>query len=330
VVASVCVACWSWIAVLPRRCILSIIVPQRLAPVLALYTSLLSRVFCPFLHHIFVHCSPKGDPMAEPSKSTLVALYVNLRQSGQTMDDVVQSLQAAAYQLSNEDRRALGRAVQGWETQHGPTYPGATEVASTPIRPIPPVPSPAITALVPTGSPFGTRFLDPSKIAPAPTAPGKRPRLCPHCGKKNPPTEIYCYGCGHILTSKFQATKNIEAKARWGTAYFAPSSRLFLTIRGHPKAVEVILARPVTVGRSSPDSSLQPDIDLAPYKAEELGVSRLHAEIRRQDDTLVLVDLQSSNHSYVNGQCLHPHEVRALRPGDEIRLGKLVMKVSFR
>jgi FHA domain len=265
--------------------------------------------------------------MAEPSKSSLFALYVNLRQSGQTMDEVVQSLQAAAYQLTKEDRRALGRAVQEWEAKNGPKYPGATEVVPAPVRPISPVPSPAP---VPAASPFGTRFLDPSKIPGAPVTPGKRPRLCPHCGKKNPPTELYCYGCGHILTSKAQATKHIEAKARWGTAYFAPSSQLFMSIRGYPKAVEVILARPVTLGRSSPDSSLQPDIDLAPYKAEELGVSRLHAEIRRQADTVVLVDLQSSNHSYVNGQCLHPHEVRVVRPGDEVRLSKLVMKVSFK
>ena len=70
----------------------------------------------------------------------------------------------------------------------------------------------------------------------------------------------------------------------------------------------------------------------APGRTDELslGVSRLHAGLRRHGDTLVLTDLGSLNHTYVNGEQLHPHEVRVLHDGDEIRFGHLVARVYFR
>ncbi|PJF25755.1 MAG: hypothetical protein CUN53_11175 [Phototrophicales bacterium] len=47
------------------------------------------------------------------------------------------------------------------------------------------------------------------------------------------------------------------------------------------------------------------------------------------NDTLSVTDLRSSNGSFVNNQRLHSHEVRVLRTGDELRLGKLVLGVVF-
>jgi pSer/pThr/pTyr-binding forkhead associated (FHA) protein len=73
-----------------------------------------------------------------------------------------------------------------------------------------------------------------------------------------------------------------------------------------------------------------PDIDLTPYGADDKGVSRLHASLHRQEETLVLSDLGSVNHTFINGQRLHAHEVRVLRDGDEIRLGRLVLYAYFR
>jgi pSer/pThr/pTyr-binding forkhead associated (FHA) protein len=59
-------------------------------------------------------------------------------------------------------------------------------------------------------------------------------------------------------------------------------------------------------------------------------VSRMHAGLRRQGDTLVLTDLGSLNYTFINGQRVHPHEVRILRNGDELRIGQLKMRVYFR
>ncbi|MCA9069590.1 MAG: FHA domain-containing protein [Planctomycetaceae bacterium] len=59
------------------------------------------------------------------------------------------------------------------------------------------------------------------------------------------------------------------------------------------------------------------------------AVSRRHCEVRVQGSDLVLYDLGSSNGTYVNGQRLHPREIRILRNGDQLRLGKLVILVSY-
>ena len=60
------------------------------------------------------------------------------------------------------------------------------------------------------------------------------------------------------------------------------------------------------------------------------AVSRRHARIFHEYDLYRIEDLGSSNGTFINGQRLMPKEVRALRHGDELRLGRLVMMVSFR
>ena len=85
----------------------------------------------------------------------------------------------------------------------------------------------------------------------------------------------------------------------------------------------------ILIGRSSQKTGTIPDVDLSPYNAAESGVSRQHARLKFQDNTISIVDLGSVNHTYINGQRLHAHEVRVLRDGDEIRLGRLTMRVTF-
>jgi pSer/pThr/pTyr-binding forkhead associated (FHA) protein len=84
------------------------------------------------------------------------------------------------------------------------------------------------------------------------------------------------------------------------------------------------------LGRLDPASGTAPDLDLTPYGALQGGVSRIHAAIRRGEDTLTLVDLGSVNGTHLNGQRLIPNQPRVLRDGDEIRLGKLVAHVYFK
>jgi len=40
-------------------------------------------------------------------------------------------------------------------------------------------------------------------------------------------------------------------------------------------------------------------------------------------------DLGSANGSFLNGQRLYPNEKRIVRDSDELRLGRLVMRVRF-
>lgn len=78
-----------------------------------------------------------------------------------------------------------------------------------------------------------------------------------------------------------------------------------------PRTVEV--RRDVTViGRGS-------DADV---RLSDTGISRRHAELRREGDDLVLVDLGSTNGCIVNGR---PIERVRLSPGDRIQLGRTTL-----
>src|SRR5712691_13206888 len=68
----------------------------------------------------------------------------------------------------------------------------------------------------------------------------------------------------------------------------------------------------ITLGRYGPYST-QPSLDLAPYSAFELGVSRLHATIYRQAGDLIFEDMDSNNGSYINAERIAPQVPHALR-----------------
>jgi Protein of unknown function (DUF3662)/FHA domain len=70
---------------------------------------------------------------------------------------------------------------------------------------------------------------------------------------------------------------------------------------------------PVTIGR-------QAECDVV---LDDSNVSRRHAEVRRQGEDYVLVDLGSTNGSKVNGTRI---KQQALTDGDEITLGKTLLR----
>jgi pSer/pThr/pTyr-binding forkhead associated (FHA) protein len=73
-----------------------------------------------------------------------------------------------------------------------------------------------------------------------------------------------------------------------------------------------------------------PDIDLTPYQAYASGVSRLHAVVKRDSDRVLVMDLGSSNGTYVNGRRINPHVEETLNHGDILALGKLKIQVLLR
>jgi predicted component of type VI protein secretion system len=82
-----------------------------------------------------------------------------------------------------------------------------------------------------------------------------------------------------------------------------------------------------TLGRSAEGQPIVPDVDLAPYNAYVNGVSRLHAAIKRANNRIVVVDLGSSNGTYLNGTRLSPYVEMPVLHGDLVYLGKLKIQV---
>ena len=81
------------------------------------------------------------------------------------------------------------------------------------------------------------------------------------------------------------------------------------------------------MGRVSVGQTIMPDIDLTPHEAFDSGVSRLHAVLRNSESRVTIMDLGSSNGTYVDGTRLEPEREHSLSHGSIISLGKL--KIQF-
>lgn len=163
---------------------------------------------------------------------------------------------------------------------------------------------------------------------------------CPYCGEQNREGTLFCEECGQTLfgdkLSSMTATRQLQnvpdelgLKATWGTARFSDTASVVIHIRDAEEPIELHPLQDTSLGRRDPNAESGPTIDLSPYDAIEKGVSRMHAAIRRGEDTLTLIDLGSVNGTYLNGQRLTPNQPRVLRDGDEMRLGQLVIHVYF-
>jgi pSer/pThr/pTyr-binding forkhead associated (FHA) protein len=85
-----------------------------------------------------------------------------------------------------------------------------------------------------------------------------------------------------------------------------------------------------TLGRVSEAQPIMPDIDLTPYQAYANGVSRLHAVLKREGKRVFVMDLGSSNGTYLNGKRLMPNVDQTINHGDMLALGKLKIQILLK
>jgi hypothetical protein len=175
--------------------------------------------------------------------------------------------------------------------------------------------------------------------------------VCSKCKIQNRPGIVDCEFCGtNLLTG--QATFAVDKDAvgsdepevletkkvteyqnkitRRGKADFDTRTFLSLQIEDapHPLTLRIQPKRPLMFGRSRSTAD-EFVIDLSPYGAHDKGVSRRHAAIEREGNSLFLWDLTSSNGTYLNGIRLTPLQLHQVHDGDEICLGRLILRIYF-
>ncbi len=95
------------------------------------------------------------------------------------------------------------------------------------------------------------------------------------------------------------------------------------------KSIVVLPQRGILLGRRTPNSE-HPDIDLSLWAGYRTGVSRHHARIYVADTgSLRLVDLGSSNGTFLNEMSLEPNHPYGLCNNDRVRLGSLNIRLYF-
>ena len=77
-----------------------------------------------------------------------------------------------------------------------------------------------------------------------------------------------------------------------------------------------------TLGRLSEGQPIMPDIDLTPYQAYASGVSRLHAVVKRDASRVMVMDLGSSNGTYIKWAPSQPARGRIVESWRYCRAGQ--------
>lgn len=124
---------------------------------------------------------------------------------------------------------------------------------------------------------------------------------CAQCGEYNPDENHYCENCGAFLDAQKileVRLKNEKHNLEFGisaTPYIVGSSRL----RAHGY-----------IGSKA--------------------ISRCHAQITGSGEEFYIVDLNSTNGTYVDGKKVIPGSMKKLEDGMEIRLADYIFKVELR
>lgn len=161
-------------------------------------------------------------------------------------------------------------------------------------------------------------------VASSAVAPGSVvANTCPACGTPFIPGEAFCSDCGAQLPGQPQ-----EAYATpVAPAYTPPNvgARPRLVVAGSGAEFDLAGKSEVLIGREDPISGIFPQIDLAPHGGEVGGVSRRHARLMLRNGQWLIEDLNSTNFTFVNNQRLTPGAPLALKDGDQIRMGRVVL-----
>jgi hypothetical protein len=133
---------------------------------------------------------------------------------------------------------------------------------------------------------------------------------------------------------KLEAERRREEEERAKAADAAKSifykgTRLKLEVTESGEIMMRDLHGDLVVGRADNVTDYIPEIDLTPYGAYRLGLSRRHAIILLDGERLVVKDLNSRNGTFVNGVIVPSGGTQTLRDGDEVRFGNLGLKLSF-
>jgi predicted component of type VI protein secretion system len=133
-------------------------------------------------------------------------------------------------------------------------------------------------------------------------------------------------GAHEVTVTRAEREKTIEVPEEEA---ISPVS-LKLSILDSGREMELPLTKDeVNIGRLDTASNSFPEVDLTSDGGLKKGVSRWHAKIIRRGSEVFIEDLGSMNGTFLNRKKLTPYLPQVLKSGDELQLGKLMLRVSF-
>ncbi len=140
---------------------------------------------------------------------------------------------------------------------------------------------------------------------------------CTACQMENIEGALFCEECGARLEAISEVKDTAVETDNEGTTLVLTSS--------DGSTLEIPAKDEVIIGREDPISDVFPDMDLTDLGGMDKGVSRKHAVIHRSGPGYTVEDMGSTNGTYINKKKLQPHAPEMIKPGDELRFGKLAL-----
>ncbi|MFP4324254.1 MAG: FHA domain-containing protein [Anaerolineales bacterium] len=232
-----------------------------------------------------------------PLIRTMFNEFVIMRQSGLSRDEAWDRVRDITSHFDQEQTETLLQMAREWEAKLGHKYRPRQDAHAT----------------------LTQRPTEVDDGLPAPGSPALVARLAPSESMNEAMYE----------TTQVPASPGDEATTE--PYHFDDQSVLWLYFQDFPNRLQYPMSagKQLVIGRRTPNSVMTPDVDLSPFQGERFGISRMHATIERRGNRLYIYDLGSLNFTFLNGERLQAHEVRAIRHGDRLRFASLEMMIEF-
>jgi hypothetical protein len=165
---------------------------------------------------------------------------------------------------------------------------------------------------------------------------------CSFCQVTHVANTLFCSECGqYLLADQKRETDPLKEEGGWvGDMGDRPKTgplpqletrpiAVRLKIGSNRRIVELPLNKVIHLGRIDPAMDVFPDIDLGYDAVPAKSVSRRHAAIARQGESVVVEDMGSVNGTFINGKRLDPYLPEVLNNGDVLQLGKVLIEVEI-
>jgi len=107
-----------------------------------------------------------------------------------------------------------------------------------------------------------------------------------------------------------------------------PEGGIAIYAAGTSKPFYLQLKKEIVIGRKLEETS-ETFLDLSELDGFNMGLSRRHAMIRRAEVGYEIIDLSSTNGSWLNEERLIPEKPYQLKNGAQVRIGRLRLLVIY-
>jgi pSer/pThr/pTyr-binding forkhead associated (FHA) protein len=163
---------------------------------------------------------------------------------------------------------------------------------------------------------------------------------CIKCDLCIPPDATHCPQCGTPIApgtveidpmteeAPLPPAPTRAIKRATTNSLFAPDASVLLRFMPLGETLTLPMRKPLMMGRAF-DVDVEKVLDLTDYGGEEHGVSRQHCQLQRRGAKLMVMDLGSTNGTFLNGKQLPPHKEIKIGHGDRLILGTMHILVLF-